>query len=383
MGNFRHIPFILICCILYSCQQTDVKISSQNISSATDAEINKWNTTNNVMLGIRGNDPKNANLTVTQQDGKYDVQVRTKENLAGTLNRYGTEDEDNGSSDLNFLMMLSQPFNAFYNNADKSDDDEWFFPNVLEGDDKHCGETKITDLPFMWGEVALPDAYINNNRFFPRSDDDHCVECNFLHKEDTLGMYGVLVTDGGHGKQPEMHPVQQVWFRDKNVMTKTESAYWLVFAQDASDRFSDWIGSPLHGQFLIAFSVHPEPLNIVNTPLTMDISIEEQSDLVTHKFSPDRTDCDNGTSHSLFIDGQKLLTVNEFTNNLPDESGDDEIGIQFVELKKISDGTVRGYVQVSSVIGDKATDPFGFLILRLVIHQPKGPLTNDDVILLK
>lgn len=378
---FKHnlLPILFIGIIFSGCQQTDVKISSINIDDANAEDIDKWNTTVDFMLGIRGNDPVGATLTTLNQDGTYDLQVRQKQNLAGTLNRYGTADEDNGSSDLNFLMMPAPPFQSFYNNADKSDDDEWFFPFVLEGDNRTCSETKIRDTPFNWGELALPDGYINNNKFFPRSDDDHCVNTNFLHKEDTFGMYGILVTDDEHGRQPEMHPIQQFWFRDKTIMSKSENAYWLFFAQDASDRFSDWIGSPLHGQFLIAFSVRPSPLQIANTPLTMDISIEEQTDVVTENFSPDRTDGDNGISHSLFIDGQKLLTVNEFTNNAPDQAGDDQIGIQFTDMKKFSDGSIRGYVQVSAVIGDFNTDPFGYLVLHLVIHQPEAPVLDNVI----
>jgi len=375
----HHLVLSLICFAFISCEKTDVTVSSGNISVATAEEIEKWNLTSEFMLGIRGNDPEKGNLTVTQQDGKYNALVREKQNLAGTLNRFGTEaDEPNGSSDFNLLMMLSAPFHHFFELASSGDEDQWFFPNVLEGPEKTCSDKKIEDQPFFWGEVAFPDAFVDHNSFFARDDHTHCTQGVFLHKEDTFGMYGVLVTDGGHGKQPEMHPVQQFWFRDNSVNTNGQASFWLIFAQDASDRFRSWIGSPLHGQYQIAFRVRPTKINVATTPLTMNISIENKSDVVTREFSPDRTDGDNGISHSLIVDGRKILTVNEATNNLPDNVGDDDMGIQFTELRKLQDGTIQGYVQVSLVIGDFDTDPFGLCILHLTIRQPESPVIDNS-----
>jgi hypothetical protein len=374
MKKVTSLTLIALCCIVFiGCQPTDVTLSSENIATASREEIAKWDLTSGAMLGIRGNDPEKGNLTVTEQSDIYNVLVRQKENIAGTLNRYGTEEENNNSSDFNFLMMLTPPFDEFFALASGGDKDEWFFPFVLDSN-KSCTDTKIEDQPFIWGEVALPDSYVDNNPFFPRDNDTHCTQGTYLHKEDTFGMYGVLVTDAGHGRQPEMHPVQQFWFRDKNASTNKENKYWLYFAQDASDRFPAWIGSPLHGQFLIAFKVRPSQIAIINTPLTMDISIHTKSDLVTREFTPARTDGDNGTSHSLVIDGDKVLTVNESTSFLPDNAGDDDMGIQFVELRKLEKGVIQGYVQVSLVIGDYDTDPHGLCILSLTIREPEEPV---------
>lgn len=369
------IPCILI---ISSCEQNDVTKKSENIPNATNAQITNWELTQNTFLGIKAFDPVNHSNGAPCQvrsklppwDFTYCRMLTEKQNIGGTLNRYGTTEEGNNSADFNFLMVLFPQYFSLYNLAENGDKDEWFYPKEVIANADKCGND-IKNSPFIWGEVAQPNTYIDNNFFF-RRDDSHCAEGMYLHKTDTFGMYGVIVNDDGHGNQPEMHPVQQLWFRDKNILAKEKQGYWLLFFQDASDRFTDWIGSPLYGQFQIAFKVNPKTIRPYTDALTMDITLNDKSDLVTGNFASQRRDCDNGRSHSLIIDGKKMLIVNE--------SGfdDEDMGIQFTELSKLPDGTIQGYVQVSLVIGDYDTDAFGKAIVSLLITQPKNILLNED-----
>ncbi|MBL7943528.1 MAG: hypothetical protein JNM00_12210 [Flavobacteriales bacterium] len=309
------------------------------------------------------------------QDEKYHTLHPSKQNVSGSLNRFGTEHEDNNSSDFNFAVLLSPQFHEFFELADQSERDQWFFPFVLDNQ-KNCTDTKITDSPFIWGEVALPEDYADNNVFFPEDYNAHCSEGQILKKDDNIGMYGVLVTDGGHGGQPEMHPVQQYWFKDSQQSNDIKEVYWLFFVQDASDRFGNWIGSPLHGQFQFSFRYQTDPLSATKTPLIIDISLEDASDIVTREHADDWIDCDDGISHALVVDNKKMVVVNELKNSSLKNDVDNEMGIQFTELRRLSDGTIQGYAQCSMVIGTKETEPHGLAVLKVQIQHPR----NNDIL---
>ena len=108
----------------------------------------------------------------------------------------------------------------------------------------------------------------------------------------------------------------------------------------------------------------------------MDINIGQQSDLVTNQFPEQRKDCDTGRRHALKIEGKTLVRVNE-TNGI---ANDQKLGIDFIEVTKLPDGTIQGYVQISMVIGDYNTNAFGLCILcifRSNLSTPfRGNVTN-------
>ncbi|MFN0274340.1 MAG: hypothetical protein ACKVPJ_01225 [Chitinophagales bacterium] len=378
--------FLISPLLVVGCDSpTDVTRDSENIELASPAQIQKWELTNKTLLGIRANDPVDGELsTMSQNWGWYwngfqsfyqeifNALSDEKQNVGGTLNRYGSHGEDNNSNDINLWMIIFNEYQSFYNTVEFNKNSDWLYPYVLEGPQLSC-EEKDTNTPFLLGEIAVPNNFLDNNFFFRREDCEqcHCESGLFLHKLDTFGMYGVVTTDRHHGNVPEVHPAQQIWYRNKDIYTTDKSGYWLMAFQDGSDRFVDWIGSPMYCQYQIAFRINPTKMKPNTGALTMDINLSDKSDLVTSDFSDQRRDCDNGTNHSLIIDGKKILTVNE--------SGfdDDDMGIQFIELTKLQDGTIQGYVQVSLVIGDYDTDEFGMAILSLVITQPKNMLIKE------
>lgn len=364
-------------CLFVRCDNDDVTLSSENIPLASAEEITTWELTSETLLGIRAFDPTKGHLTVTGQpsgifrDETFASIVSDKQNVGGTLNRFHTYGEDNNSSDINFWMLIFDEYHEFYEMAEPNREKEWFYPYTLVGSNLECDEINY-DVPYLLGEIAVAESFIDNNFFFRRADDIHCEEGIYLHKKDTFGMYGPIVLDEDHDDLPEVHPVQQFWFLNKSATTNKQKSFWLFFVQDVSDRFVDWIGSPLYGQFKIAFRYKPNKIK-ANTlgPLTMDISLDLKEDMVTDKFPDQFADCDNGRMHSLVVDGKRIVSVTESGFN------DNDMGIQFVDVRKLNDGTIQGYVQVSMVIGDVETDAFGMGILSLTIKQPQSTLVNQ------
>ena len=357
---------IAVSLLIIGCS-VNVELNLNDIPIATNGQIREWDITTSQLLGIRANDPVASNPAADQQNNTWSLLFPEKKNLGGVFNRYGTEPEGGSILDWNFMI---HPFNDFiyiYESAPTSGIEDW--PGCIDPNDqnKRCDQSDYNSDSCMLAEIAPDPDFVNSNPWFSISvDHNHCEQGAFLKKKDTLGVYGYPVIDDIHGNNPEIHPAQQIWFRNKDRSSEEKSFYWLMFLQDASNRFQDWVGSPIYGQFHIAFRAKPTKLQVKGPePLTMNLRIAFQSDLVTNEFPAHSIDDDNGNSHALIVDGSRLVVVNE-SENLEENM---DLGIQFVELAKLADGTVQGYVQVSMVLGDYDTDEIGLCVLELEVIQ--------------
>ncbi|MBK7109825.1 MAG: hypothetical protein IPH61_12030 [Bacteroidetes bacterium] len=147
-----------------------------------------------------------------------------------------------------------------------------------------------------------------------------------------------------------------------------------MFIQDGSDRYEDWVASPLYGQFRIAFKVYPVKIKQdLYTPLILNIQVAYNSDFISSSSELPLAfnDCDDSNIHSLVIDGDKIITVNE-----PSQF-DSKIGIQFSDIRMLKDGSVIGYIDITMVIGDVETNEFGASVLDLEIIQPMNTLFQE------
>jgi len=338
----------------------DFTQSLKDIPPTSQRGLFSFDETTNQLLGINAYDPEKNILPSKTQSGTFGLLNPTKVNFAGIFNRYGTEGEDHGD-DWNFMIEPFPDYKYIYILATKSsyqDSSKW--PGIINRDRfSSCHESDYNGKPGVMAEIAPYSELYKNNIWF-KPTENHCQEGEYLKSGDAIAVYGCPVNDNNHGYNPEIHPAQQIWFRNKSKTTESNQSYWLFFIQDASQRFGDWVNSPICGQFRIAFKVNPNTtIGKDFQPLSMNITVEKKYDLVTNKFPAYAEDSDDGNSHSLVIDGKKLLTVNE-----PSET-DDLLGIQFVFISKHSDGIVQGYVQISMALGDYATDEIGACVLGL------------------
>lgn len=382
--------FILCVAVLSSCENQNFTVKSENIPDATTMQIQTYNNLTRMSFGIKANDPVGFEPSVKCYESPnwfnfsdWCLYSPTKINQVGIFNRYGTEEENKGGDpladniiyDWNFMVSLFEEYQGFYNSVLNTHPGkkDWVIGCISKDD--ICSEDSYNNEKCIGIEIAPQIEFSMNNEWFDVTP-NHCREGKYLKSEDTLGVYGCFITDEFHGYQPEIHPAQQIWYRNKLLSSKGISNYWLMFFQDASTRFDNWAASPLHGQFLVAFKI-PAPTfkSSSQNPLTMNISIAKTSDIVTKDYNEMVKDADDGSTHTLIVDGYPMLKVNEPNN----PTSDNTMGIQFVDLAKLDDGSIIGYVQISMVIGDAETDEFGICILGLEIVEPTSKIIKEEV----
>ena len=368
-----------------------------------DKELPAWTTTEKYLLGIRANDPVNRNLRmdwyVEEYGDEWSLLMPTKQNLGGVLKRYSTNDAiDKAGSyerDLAFNIQPFTPFKFLYdlavNNKDsRSDSSVW---ETKDGEERtyfktiHCEITpQFAKYKLNWGGTISESnpGFFYDNPWFGLTGNHNYGIPKSISLEDTICTYGPYVSDDidddSHACRPEIHPAQQIWFRDRKI--KDHKAYWLFFFQDQSDRFWDtddvmivgcdeewytwdecsipadsqnvfrpWAKSPVFGQYQILFHIKPQKQVLKQSqPMIINLSVAQEREVVTAQFPTMVADANDGFVHSYFIGGEEVVRVVE------PEQNDNDMGIQFVEVNKQSDGSYVGFVQISMVLGDGDDD---------------------------
>ncbi len=152
----------------------------------------------------------------------------------------------------------------------------------------------------------------------------------------------------------------------------------MMLIQDDSNRFDNkgefdlegnlpngwkpWAEPPLTAQFKIAFEVDPAASSL---PYKMDIREIHKRLVVTKEDAGASADSDNGASHTLVVDNKKLLIVDELQEN------DNDLGVKFVNITKRADGTIQGYLQITTKVGgpDLKGDE-GYHLITVVSNIP-------------
>lgn len=76
-------------------------------------------------------------------------------------------------------MEIFEEYESFYNMVKFNKNDAWLFPSYLRGENLACdGPNK--NIPFLLGEIGVPNSFINNNFFFRPTDEKHCVVRHLL-----------------------------------------------------------------------------------------------------------------------------------------------------------------------------------------------------------
>ncbi len=285
------------------------------------------------------------------------------------------------------------------------------------------------DHPYYMQAEVTPDERFYQNSWFALNDPDDPPNAVYDSEADgksplvgkNLCTYGPWVRDHGHGKRPEIHPAELLWWREG------DSRYLLMQVQDDSNRFDvplqfegagkcrtwdsinsvcdesvvldeyqawfrPWAEPPRVSQFRIAFEVDlPSPvgtqLPAYNIPVfdirELALLRQEAFPDVSHpRVQPHVSDTTPGTDHAVtfnfkvgpFLQKRTVLQVRErvrFSNLL---------GVRFNQIcrdpvrKKL-----RGFVQLTSAIGRDSKGKEGYQVLgvsrELYPSQGSGPIT--------
>ena len=157
-------------------------------------------------------------------------------------------------------------------------------------------------------------------------------------------LYGAWVTDKGHNNQPEIHPIQQMWFTKNNG-----KEYHLYSMFDNSKRYNDpndfndcnspgWIPPPLNNTFYISFSI---PLNTGPTSASLDYyreiyTIEMPSSNNINLYPPTKSD-------EFRVDalGKTRIIVKKINNQYPQVSISDLFQYN---------GKLRGFIKIETSV---------------------------------
>ncbi|WP_339895758.1 hypothetical protein [uncultured Algibacter sp.] len=344
-----------------------------NAPNSTQEEINERNRVINKMQGIKGFDPLSnfiSSIPAEKTVGEESINIFEYSNnwfpidgkkhvCCGKLKKFQTYNGSGAEMDWNIFIEPNDEFSFLIDDVLKYKDPEWA-TKAWNGEWRSGGWhiNKETGGYLLEGELT-PDKSFYDNLFFPNSGEKveniwgHVVtKPNIVLLEKEICLYGPWVRERVHNNRPEIHPSEMIWWREGK-------GYYIMLLQDDSNRFDNnadfgflggsapsnwkpWTEPPLTAQFKIAFKVNPSESGL---PQEMDIREVYNRFVVTKEDTDASADSDNGTSHALVINNKNLLVVNEQQKN------DNDLGVKSVDVSKRPDGTIQGYLQITTIVG--------------------------------
>ncbi|MCW5515429.1 hypothetical protein [Muriicola sp. Z0-33] len=328
-----------------------------NPPRSTREDIAKWNKIVYKMQGIEGFDPVRNNIGTRPAEKKIKDLPGTgyknnwlplstrKQVCCGKLENFKTYDGTGDEMDWNLFILPNDDFSFLITETLPYKEETLLMSS--------SGWHKNKRGQYLLEGEVTPDQSLYQNVFFPfkkkkgKKSQDPVI--GLEGKE--ICLYGPWVREWLHHHRPEIHPSEMIWWKEAK-------GYYMMLIQDDSNRFDSkgdfdldgigdnkwkpWAAPPLTAQFKIAFEIKP---TIANLPYKMDIREVYKRFVVTKEDGAALADADNGTSHALVVNNKKLLVVNEQQEN------DKDLGVKFVEITKRADGTIQGYVQITTKVG--------------------------------
>jgi hypothetical protein len=160
-----------------------------------------------------------------------------------------------------------------------------------------------------------------------------------------VGMYGPWIYDKGHCCHSEIHPAEQIWWREDgaggeatyhlNVICDASKRYWWRDQMADGTKLKPWGAPPVTGVFAVAFAVDPpDPARPGAGPLTFSATLESG-----HNVS---SVVDGGGTHRLEYQGRTLVRF---------EPGGDAFAASFEQVGTGDDGRIRGFLVLETTVG--------------------------------
>tara|TARA_R110000868_G_scaffold9349_10_gene46825 strand:+ start:3246 stop:4583 length:1338 start_codon:yes stop_codon:yes gene_type:complete len=342
-----------------------------NPPRSTQEDVDKWNRIVTKMQGIEGFDPRHNTIGRPPAEKNWPSAAGWKNNwiplndqkqvCCGKLENFKTYDGRGAEMDWNFFVLPNDEFSFLITEALPFREETVF----MSDSGWHKNERGLFQLE---AEVT-PDQSLRQNVFFPRRTTviidtveslfgpPRIIKREKKSNDPIIGLegrelcfYGPWIREWFHHHRPEIHPSEMIWWRERK-------GYYMMLIQDDSNRFDDsgdfdldgspsnwkpWAEPPLTAQFKIAFEANPIESGL---PQKMDIR-ETYNRFVVTKDDPNAfADSDNGASHTLVVNNKRLLVVNE------EQENDEDLGVKFVDITERADGTIQGYLQITTKVG--------------------------------
>ena len=271
------------------------------------------------------------------------------------VNTYGDE------SDWDIYMTPSPGFDDFINEAlpYKFGGDIFPFnwPKDINGN--YCVEAEITPPNEKYGNL-----WFNNNKNGSFTD---AFNANNYLIGKTICAYGPFVMELTHGNHPEIHPSEQIWWKENDNITN------ILLVGDGSNRFdgiNDFIETfaipsykpwtpttNLEAELKIPFSLNPSKEAVYYNITAID----------DHNFynGANYSDASSGTSHKIEYAGKTVLTVEEPIDY------DSKIGITFSNVcYNSAKGILQGFIVINTATGN-GNGKEGFVLLQIDKRETK------------
>jgi hypothetical protein len=158
-----------------------------------------------------------------------------------------------------------------------------------------------------------------------------------------IGVYGPWIYDKGHCCHAEIHPAEQIWWREDsdartiyhlNVVCDASKRFWWRDQMDDGTKLKPWGAPPIKGVFAIAFEVDaPNPVR------PTDSLVFEVSDVSSHNVT---SRSDAKPVYELVYQGATLAAF--VPNN-------DVFSVSFEQVGTADNGKIRGLLVIETSVG--------------------------------
>jgi hypothetical protein len=158
-----------------------------------------------------------------------------------------------------------------------------------------------------------------------------------------IGVYGAYIYDKGHCCHAEIHPAEQLWWREDladrsvyhcAVVCDASGRFWWRDQMDDGTKLKPWGAPPVTGVFAIAFEV-PPPSPVRPTPGL----VFEVADVSSYN----RVSASGGPSPSTLVH-QGVTVVALVPNN-------DAFSVSFEQVGTGPNGSIRGFLVIAATVG--------------------------------
>ena len=158
-----------------------------------------------------------------------------------------------------------------------------------------------------------------------------------------VGVYGAWIYDKGHCCHSEIHPAEQLWWREDladrsiyhcAVVCDASKRFWWRDQMDDGTKLKPWGAPPVTGVFAIAFEVAPpNPLRATPT-LFFEVANLSSSNLASASTG--------SSAHTLVYQGATLISF--VPNN-------DAFSVTFEQVGTGPNGKIRGFLVIQATVG--------------------------------
>ncbi len=289
--------------------------------------------------------------------GKNWYPIRTqKQILVGKVSSFGIHPSGD-ENDWNINILPNSGFENFIAEALEFKMNNWYTLLPLFSEQDNWGTT--TDGKFTIEAEITPRKNEFNNHWFNN------VQKKTYLLNKIIGLYGPFVSEEAHGRRPEIHPSEQIWWKEDDNKTM------ILLVADASNRFdnnSDFDDSYAENNWHpwtqdkgqeAELSI-PFEIEIGKGTIYYSLQALETPNFYEGANYADASAASAATKHTITYKGQPVLTIEESLNF------DKYIGITFKDVCfNNQTQKLHGLIVIKTAIGNGGGGKEGFVALQI------------------